>query len=225
VKTLLIKSQVNLWFDYLKIADQLGMNVDWDRYKSWGTKEEIRQLTFGTWWRLTGRQLFEAPADSQIKVIGKRDGFVDIRIPSNWTVRRVRKEIGSVFTTVRTKDAPRGTGEFQITGRYSYGDFIKYRRLMTLDLAAKQRGRRDSMGTLMQAFNAEEGNRKNRANKARKTSSAKAAARGRKRYRKFRVVEVKVTPHEQRNGYIWLKKARKIAENVATGSFPQRQRT
>jgi hypothetical protein len=223
MKTLLLKSQVNLWFDYLKIADQLGMNVDWIRYKPWGTKEEIRQLKFGTWWRLTGRKLFEAPADSQIKVIGKRDGFVDIRIPSHWTVRQVRKEIGSVFSTVRDKNAPRGTGEFHIKGRFSYGDFVSYKRLLELDIAARQRGRKEVMGDLIRAFRADEKKRKDRADEATQTSAINAAARGKKRHRKFRSVQVKVTPNEQRNGYIWLKKGRKIAENVASGCFPSRR--
>ena len=224
MKTVLLKSQVSVWFDYLKIADRLGLKVDWAFYKPWGTREEIRQLKFGTWWRTKGQSLFEASAESQIKVVGAKDGYVDIRIPSHWTVRQVRKEIGPVFSTVRTKDAPRGTGEFHIKGRFSYGDFVSYKRVLELDLNARDRGQREKMGNLIRAFQAEGQKRKERAAKATATSSARAAQRGRKRHRKFKAVEVKVTPNEQRNGYIWLKKARRLAENVARGDFPGRNR-
>jgi hypothetical protein len=220
MKTVLLKHQASVWFDYLKLADRLGLKVDWDFYKPWGTREEICQLKFGTWWRTKGQFLFEAPAESQIKVVGAKDGYVDIRIPSHWTVRQVRKEIGPVFSTVRTKDAPRGTGEFHIKGRFSYGDFKNYIRLLELDLRAREQGKRDVMGNLMRAFRVEEKKRKDRAAKATATSSANAAKRGKKRYKRFKAVEVKVTSNEQRNGYLWLKKARRIAENVARGSFP-----
>ncbi len=224
MKTVLLKSQVSVWFDYLKIADRLGLKVDWAFYKPWGTREEIRQLKFGTWWRTKGQSLFEASAESQIKVVGTKDGYVDIRIPSHWTVRQVRKEIGPVFSAVRTKDAPRGTGDFHIKGRFSYGDFVSYKRVLELDLNARDRGQREKMGNLIGAFRAEEQKRKERAAKATATSSARAAQKGKKRHRKFKAVEVKVTPNEQRNGYIWLKKARRIAANVAKGEFPGRDR-
>lgn len=220
MKTELLKSQVGIWFEYLKLADRLGLKVDWSFYKPWGTREELQQLKFGTWWRTKGQALFETPTETQIKVLEQKGGFVDIRIPSHWTVRQVRKEIGPVFSTVRTKDAPKGTGAFVIKGRFSYGDFKKYIRLIEGDLKARESGKRDVMGKLMRAFRIEEEKRKDKARKATATSAANAAKRGRKRHRTFKAVEVKVTPNEQRNGYIWLKKARRIAENVAKGDFP-----
>lgn len=225
MKTVLLKSQVGVWFDYLKLADRLGLKVDWGFYKPWGTQAELRRLRFGTWWRTKGQSLFEASAEGQIKVVGSKNGYVDIRIPAHWTVRQVRKEIGPVFSQVRTKDAPRGTGEFHIKGRFSYGDFVSYKRVLELDLNARDRGQREKMGNLIRAFRAEEQKRKDRAAKATATSSAKAAQRGKKRHRKFKAVEVKVTPNEQRNGYLWLKKARRIAANVAKGEFPGRDRS
>jgi|688.fasta_scaffold172581_3 hypothetical protein len=220
MKTVLLKSQVSVWFDYLKIADRLGLKVAWAFYKPWGSQEEIRQLRFGTWWRTRGRSLFEASAESQIEVVGSKGGYVDIRIPAHWTVRQVRKEIGPVFSTVRTKDAPRGTQEFNIKGRFSYGDFVSYKRVLELDLNARDRGQREKMGNLISAFRAEEQKRKDRAARATATSSARAAQKGRRRHKKFKAIEVRVTPNEQRNGYIWLKKARRIAANVAKGEFP-----
>lgn len=225
MKAVLLKSQVSVWFDYLKIADRLGLKVDWAFYKPWGSQEEIRQLRFGTWWRTKGRSLFEVSGESEIEVVGSKGGYVDIRIPAHWTVRQVRKEIGPVFSTVRTKNAPRGSAAFHIKGRFSYGDFVSYKRILELDLNARDRCQREKMGSLIRAFRAEEQKRKDRAAKATATSSAKAAQKGKKRHKRFKAVEVRVTPNEQRNGYIWLKKARRIAANVANGEFPGRDRS
>jgi hypothetical protein len=221
MKTVLLKSQVNVWFDYLKIADRLGLDIDWNFYEEWGSPGELRALKFGTWWRQKGSWLFEAPPDAKISVTSVRSGFVNVRIPAHWTVRELRREIGPVFAAVRLKTAPKGKAQFVINGRFSYGDFVTYKRLLELDLAARKHGRREVMGNLITKFRADEKKRKDRAESATQTSTRNAAARGKRRHRKFRAVEVKVTPNEQRNGYIWLKKARKIAENVARGGFPR----
>lgn len=220
MSTVLLKSQVSLWFDYLKLADRMGLRVDWGYYKPWGTREEIRDLKFGTWWRLKGKALFEQPADTQISVTKVDGGFVHVKIPAYWTVRKVRREVGPVFAPVRSKNVPKGIGGFVIRGRFSYGDFVSYKRLLELDLNARAGGSSEKMGSLLRTFRVEERRRKEKAAVATQTSSAKAAARGKRRHRKFRAVEVKVTANEQRNGYIWLKKAKRIAENVATGVFP-----
>lgn len=220
MKTELLKSQVGLWFNYLKLAARLGLNIEWGFYRLWGTPEEIRHAKFGTWWRIKGRSLFERSNETQIRVVSQQKGFIDLRVPSHWTVRQVRKEIGPIFSTVRVKDAPRGKGEFVIKGRYSYADFKKYLRLIESDLKARESGKRDVMGKLIRTFKIEEEKRKEKAKKATATSAANAAKRGKKRHRRFKATETKVTANEQRNGYLWRKRGRRIAENVARGEFP-----
>lgn len=217
-KTELLRSQVDLWFQYLKLADRLGYPVNWKFYREWGTRQEIRTKRFGTWWRERGEALFNEERPSLIKVVSQGGPTLTLEIPAHWTVRRLRKEIGPVFAAIPRTPVPKGKGEYVLKGRYSYKDFVTYLRLMNIELEAaaarKQLGMKEKLILLKKA----EAERKRRFEKATARSKEQAMAAGRKKHRKFRAVTVS-TP-EQRNGYIWIKKAKRIAANVANGEFP-----
>lgn len=217
-KTELLRSQVSLWFQYLKLADELGYPVDWKFYRKWGTRQELRTKRFGTWWRERGEALFMEERPSQIKVVSSGGPTVTLEIPAHWTVRRLRKEIGPVFDAIPKAPVPKGKGEYVLKGRYSYTDFVTYLRLMNIDLEAAASGKQMGMKEKLLLLKKTEAERKRRFDKATATSAAKAKTAGRRKYRKFRAVTV--SKPEQRNGYIWIKKAKRIAANVARGDFP-----
>ena len=216
--TELLRSQVDLWFQYLKLADRLGYPVDWKFYRPWGTREELRTKKFGTWWRERGEALFTEERPSQIKVVSSGGATVTLEIPAHWTVRRLRQEIGPVFDSIPKAPVPRGKGEYVLKGRYSYTDFVTYLRLMNIDLESAAAGKQIGMKEKLIQLKKAEAERKRRFGKATEKSKEKAKAAGKKRHRKFRAVTV--SSPEQRNGYIWIKKAKKIAANVANGEFP-----
>lgn len=217
-RTELLRSQADLWFQYLKLADRLGYSVDWKFYRQWGTRDEIRTKRFGTWWRERGEALFTEERPSQIKVISQGGATVTLEIPAHWTVRRLRKEIGPVYAAISKAPAPKGKGEFVLRGRYSYGDFVTYLRLLNIDLDAAATGQQLGMKDKLIRLKKAEEVRLRRLAKATESSKRRAGAAGRKRYRKFRAVTVSAP--EQRNGYIWIKKGKRIAANVAKGEFP-----
>ena len=217
-RTELLRSQVDLWFQYLKLADRLGYPVDWKFYRQWGTRKELRTMKFGTWWRERGEALFSEDRPSQIRVVSHGGPTVTLEIPAHWTVRRLRKEIGPVYAAIPKAPAPKGKGEFVLRGRYSYGDFVTYLRLLNIDLDATAAGRQLGMKDKLILLKKAEAERVKRFARATDKSREKALTAGRKKHRKFRVVTV--SKPEQRNGYLWIKKGKRIAANVAKGEFP-----
>ena len=217
-KTSIHSSHVDLWFKYLNAANSLGLDINWAFYEQWGSKEELTTTKFGTWWKKKGEALFSAPNTDCITLVSSTAEHVVVKIPAHWSVRRVRREIGPVFGPNRNAQVLRGSGNYVLRGRVSYKELIKYQRLFEIDMESHAKGKKMGMKEKLAELKKGEARRIERANKATATAKLKAKKTGARRATKIRAVVV--TKPEQRNGYIWLKKARKIAANVAKGEFP-----
>jgi len=218
------KSAAKLWFDFLREADRMGLDVNWDFYAPWGTPVQIRSCTFEAWWRERGKSLLDESVDQQMAVEKIRDGRLRVTIPANWTVRRIREEIGPLISPFLSNARVRGKREFVIKGRYSYKDFRKYLKVLqtgvpTPELVAEK----VPIKLALKEMALDEQLRINRANLATETSASKAISKGKKRYKKFRAATMK-NP-SARNGYLWRRRGVKIAENVAKGIFPGNNRS
>ena len=126
------KRDLDLQLRYLKLADRLGLHIDWNHYAAWGTPEEVRAMPFKQWWRERGSKLIAEGRASAITVDCVTNAEVVIRIPRQWTVRKVAKEIGAVFAPHRKLQGK--------TRRIRPKEFADYARLLELELAEQAQG-------------------------------------------------------------------------------------
>ena len=220
-RTSLHKSKINLWFVYLQQAHQLGLDVNWKHYAKWGTKAELTTKKFNTWWRETGQKLFKD--DDEIKLVNASKDFVTVRIPAHFSMIRIKKELGEVYTPHRNKKG-RGTDPYFVDGtRLAYSRLVSYQRLLAIQLKSEAAGKQLAMWEKIRLMEKGEARRKEIAGKASNTSRANAVSKAKetgkkKRARTFTAVEANF--ESKKLGYSWLNKAKKIAANVAKGQFP-----
>jgi hypothetical protein len=208
------RSKAKLWFDYLKLADRLGEKVDWEFYKEWGTAEEIRSLSFNKWWNTKGKALLTV--EKTMEVVGTDDQYVIVRIPLSWDVRKIRDNLGVVTKHLR-KDLRKGLSKYEVTGRYSYPDFVSYKRMLELKLSVVDDLDRMTMEKLIAIFKSEENKRVTKQTKINnKLQSKKQSINQKLRRSRSSIKTDKITI---RTGNEWVRKGKRIAANVAKGQF------
>jgi hypothetical protein len=213
MRTEVLRSVAGLWFRYLKSAQKMGKAVDWSFYREWGSPDEIAGRTFNAWWTQRGRELFDRKQRKLTAV--KRGDNVIVTIPITFTARELRRELGPVVKPFLSKEVrAQRRGKYLPTGLVNYKVLAKYLRLLELEIGAKGQPMREKLLRLEQFY------AKNQERVAGQNDAIRRKAGDRKRFRKFRAGEVKGAT--VRDGYLWLKKARKIADNVASGTFPGR---
>lgn len=127
----------------------------------------------------------------------------------------MRQEVSAVVTPFLSKEArAQGRGKYLPTGLVNYKALARYLRLLEVDLAMRGKPMTQKLQRLEESY------AKDQKRLEKQTATIKAKAGSRKRVRKFRGGYVKAG--SVRDGYLWLKKARRIAGNVAGGSFPGR---
>ena len=89
-----------IWYEYLQTALNDGdysNKINKEYYKDWNLNL-VKKLTFNQWYQ-THKDLFSEEDTSQIKVYDgkKTPNTVLVEIPINYTVVRIRKEIGKVL--------------------------------------------------------------------------------------------------------------------------------
>ena len=212
--TELLRSRVALWFRYLKVAQRLGLPVDWNHYKEWGTPEEISASVFAPWWKTKGHQLFER---RELRLVVTQDGDkLIVAIPVTFTVRELRKELGPAVSPYLSKSARVSRGKYRTTGLVRYDEMKRYLQLLEIELRSQPgRPMREKLEELAAKID------RDRARIEKQNLTIRSKAGGKKRVRRFK--PPRTASREVRLGYLWLKKARRIAGNTAAGTFPGRE--
>ncbi len=203
-----------LWFRYLKLAQQMGKQIDWSFYREWGSADEIAENAFETWWKTTGRKVFKR--SDRLKVVATGD-VVTVTIPSTYTVRELRRELGpAVKPYLRRGDRSEGH-KYGVTGLVRYRQLALYQRLLEVDLARSHRDEpmREKLRLLLERYDKEITRLDKQTQTIAKKSDGARRARGFKGFR-----SPKRFLHNVRLGYQWRRKGTAIVENVARGVFP-----
>lgn len=206
------KETTKIWYNFLRLAQRMGLQVDWNIYKTWGTADEIRATKFETWWRRTGRDLYPLPVMS---VVEDKGAYVIVRVPKDMSRYTMRNAIAKVMK----KPYRRGldgahVGRRITTGLVRQEELRHYLRLLELDVRA---GRKQlPMKDLLRQLEERQGRNAGRVSKSNATIRAKAGSR--KRIRLFKVPKFEVPT--ERVGRLWLKKGERVVKNVAAGVFP-----
>jgi hypothetical protein len=205
------KSVVGLWFRFLKIAMKLGLPIDWEFYREWGSQKEIEDATFAGWWKSRGSQLFER-AQPRIRV-SVEGADVVVTIPRDYTIRAIRKDIGPLVKTYLTRGDAGGGARFVTAGVVRYDDLARYVRLLDIQLREQGSLAMKNKVTLLEADYAKWIGKAQKQN-----ATMKARQRTGKRIKKTKLPkQPKLTVRAAREA---VKRARRIAENVAGGVFP-----
>ena len=119
-----------LWFEFLKLAaTDPVLEVNYAHYAEWG---DFQNLSFTDWWSgERWRKLFAV--DAGVRVIDETEDFTNdataiyVRLPLSKDPKETIKDVSELLeqhgATVRLKDTP--TGKFALTEGYEKG-FIKY---------------------------------------------------------------------------------------------------
>ena len=206
------ESRVKVWFQYLKAAQRMNLPIKWSAYSAWGTPHEIAAWTFAKWWRERGRSIFERH-DRRLRVESS-GGTVVVTIPVSYTVRELRRELGPAVAPFLSKDARAKRGKHLRVGLVRYKHVAGYVRLLELDLDDKQGV--VPLSDKITAFNARYEKEERRIVKQNAEIRRRAGAK--KRFRKFKRPDNMLGT--ERVAKQWLRKARRIAQNVAGGTFP-----
>ena len=207
------KSTARLWFRYLKAAHRMNLSVDWERYREWGTPQEIQSLTFNAWWEKTGKLLF--PLDTELTVEDRGD-FVVVTIPKRFSAVEVRQAMKSVTPYLQAGKRA-GIGAWKADGKVRYADFARYLRLLEIELSPSKHHEpmKRKVEQLEKDYAVIHGKLKNR--------NSKMLANGGKRKGYKGIRAPRIIPNiTAATGYRWLKKATAIAKDVAKGTFPGR---
>jgi hypothetical protein len=108
-----------LWFEYLKLAYQdPDIKVDKRIYKSWG---DIENLKFDDWWSDHWRDLFAVETGIRVmerdETIGNSNSAISIRVPLSLDANTAIQELRELLyeNGIGNREAPRVKGKFALT--------------------------------------------------------------------------------------------------------------
>lgn len=130
------KGTVKLWFDYLRLADAFGVEVDWSVYAAWGSRDELLTTTFNRWWTTRGRHLFDEDArhSPNVVVVEKSESEILVRIPLASPIEDIKQAISEIVLKSRVKRRIGSKGRFGATGQVNYKTLAQYKRYLEIDL-------------------------------------------------------------------------------------------
>ena len=108
-----------LWFEFLKLAlKDPDIKVDKRIYKSWG---DVGNLTFEKWWSPNWRKLFAVETDIRVmerdETLGKSNSAIAIRVPLSLDANTAIQEVRELLFEhgIGNRDAPRVKGKFSLS--------------------------------------------------------------------------------------------------------------
>lgn len=136
MKSAVSPGSVKIWYRFLQIAIREGLPIDHEKYRDWGTPEEIARTAFDPWWKRTGRQLF-ASYNPVLELIETSLDFVIVKIPTALGAIQVKKQVSALMTKQRgTKRLKKKTTQ-SFVGDVQYKTLIQYERYLKIELDPK----------------------------------------------------------------------------------------
>jgi hypothetical protein len=136
-------STVKLWFNYLQLALDQGVPINWDFYRQWGNESELRTWSFNKWWKLRGEKLFnvESPTVAKVKLINKESDYITVVIPLNSPIEETKRSISELVLKSRKSRRLKKVGSLLPTGQVNYTTLIQYRRFLKIDFDPRNQGK------------------------------------------------------------------------------------
>lgn len=221
------KLAATLWYRFLQLALREDLAVNWDVYRSWGTKDEILRTPFNTWWKARGHQLFAT--QQRLELVKKETDALLVRIPYAMSSGAARSELAVMLKLNRPRGAVRTGGRFTPTGMIKFNVLNQYQRLLSIRLS--ERATRhpeteeppitDALHKLERLYEKNAARiSKQRAtliDRGKKHLATKFSARRAQELRSKREREGAIDP---KKAYRWLQQAELVMHNVARGEFP-----
>lgn len=133
-----------LWYNFLQIAIEQKLPINWEIYRAWGTAVEISATRFNTWWKSRGKALFDAAsAPAPItSIVSKTDTAVTVVIPLGIPLDDIKKQVSDIVLSSRTKRRiGKAAVTFTTTGQVNYSTLAQYKRFLEIDFSPKFQGK------------------------------------------------------------------------------------
>jgi hypothetical protein len=212
-----------LWYNFLQLAVQQGVPIDWSKYEGWGTKKEIAATSFNQWWKQRGRDLFNLPeaAAVEVELVERDASTITVRIPLAMRLDDTRKEISELVLKSRPKKRIGSVYKFKLSGQENYSTLAQYKRFLELDWDQRFQGKTVEERTLALVDYYERLEKKGKRQRATLRSRGKRSAANRFSNREASDFDRKklggISPKRVNR---WRQSGKHIILNVAAGLFP-----
>jgi len=134
------QGSVKIWFGMLKLAMRQGVPINEEFYRPWGTRQELEKLRFNTWWRLRGKELFEA-AVPKVSLVNATGSEVTVRIPTSLNSKQVKAQVSALMAKQRGTKRISEKAPLGFVGDVNYKRLKQYERYLGIEFDPKNAGK------------------------------------------------------------------------------------
>jgi hypothetical protein len=131
---------IKIWFGLLKLAIAQGLLINEDVYRSWGTREELTNLTFNRWWRDRGKLLFEESIP-RVTLVRSTNQYVTVQIPTSITAVQVKQQVSELITKHRGTKRLKVKPPLAFVGDVNYKRLKQYERYLEIEFDPRNAGK------------------------------------------------------------------------------------